>query len=96
MAGDSPVHHSRYFEQTAVQEEIRAAHQNYFGGGHQLSPFERGNREWFALSFYLMRDFASLGAELDQIGPGIRRIPFGYLGGAIASYKSVSEAAKRR
>jgi hypothetical protein len=96
MKGDSPIHHSRYFEQPAVQDEIRTAHRNYFGGAHQPSPFERANREWFAVSFYLMRDFPALRAELEKIGPGIQRTPFGYLGGPLASYQAVLDAAKGR
>ena len=96
MAGDSPIHHSRYFEQPAVQDEIRLAHRRYFGGTHLPSPFEPWNREWFAVSFYLMRDFPAARAELERIGAGVRRAPFGYLGGTLASYEAVRDAVKGR
>ena len=93
MLGDeAKIHHSRYFERPEIQEEIRGAWRRYLGATPATSPWEGFNRQWFAVSFYLMRDFAAAKAEIEKIGLGIQRTPFGYLGGPLKAYASVREA----
>ncbi len=94
MRRDSAVHASRYFEQPHVQQEIRDAHRRYLGAASRRpSPLESQNRELFAGAFYLMGARDELRRELEHIGPGIQRLPWGYLGSSLASYQNVREAA---
>jgi hypothetical protein len=94
MAGDSPVHPSRYFQQPQVQREITEAYLKYLGSPVcRPSPLESQNREAFAGAFYLMGARDHLRREMERIGPGIQSLPWGYLGGPLEVYKTVREAA---
>ncbi len=81
-----------YFEQQQVREEIIEAHRRYFVETPTKSPYERSNREWFALCFYLMRELEAARREIEQIGLGIRPLPFGFLGDALTAYAAVRKA----
>ena len=93
MAGDADVHASRYFQQPDVQKDINDAYQKYLGSpARRPSPLEPQNREMFACAFYLMGARDLLRKELEQIGPGIQTLPWGYLGAPLAAYQSVRES----
>jgi hypothetical protein len=47
----------------------------------------------FAGCFYLMGARDLLRREMEQIGPGIQALPWGFLGSTFVAYKSVREAA---
>ena len=97
MAGNAQIHSSRYFGQQSVQDEIRAAYTNYLGSpAKQPSPLESQWRGHFACCFYLMGATAELRREMQQIGPGIQALPWGFLGTARVAYHSVREAAGLR
>jgi hypothetical protein len=94
MAGNSAVHSSRYFEQAEVRRDITNAYSNYLGSPAKgRSNLEPQNRELFAVCFYLMGARDLLRKELEQIGPGIQTLPWGYLGSSLNAYKNVREAA---
>jgi hypothetical protein len=94
MSGDSPVHASRYFSQPHVQDQVRAAYSNYLDSPQKgSSPNEHRHRELFACCFYLMGDRAMLKREVEKIGLGISRSPWGYLGSPLVAYASILEAA---
>ncbi|TMF73294.1 MAG: hypothetical protein E6I15_11210 [Chloroflexi bacterium] len=93
MAGDADVHASRYFQQPDVQKDINDAYQKYLGSpARRPSPLEPQNREMFACAFYLMGARDLLHKELEQIGPGIQTLPWGYLGAPLAAYQGVRES----
>jgi hypothetical protein len=81
-----------YFEQQHVREEIFEAYRRYLLETPSQSPYERSNREWFALCFYLMRELEAARREIEQIGFGIRLLPFGFLGEPITAYAAVRKA----
>lgn len=94
MQGGSAVHPSRYFEQSHVQRDIKDAYEKYLGSAaKRRSELEPQFRELFAVSFYLMGARDLLRKELEQIGPGIQTLPWGYLGTALVAYQSAREAA---
>ena len=93
MAGASQVHASRYFQQPSVQEDIHMAYQRYLGSADKQSSFlEPQLRELFAGCFYLMGARDLLRKELEQLGPGIQTLPWGYLGSTLRSYQMVRES----
>jgi hypothetical protein len=94
MRGGSAVHPSRYWEQAEVQRDIKDAHAKYLGSpAKRRSYLEPQFRELFAGCFYLMGARDLLRKELEQIGPGIQGLPWGYLGSALVAYQSAREAA---
>lgn len=88
------VHHSRYFQQPQVKSAIKSAHEQYLARSPaSQSPWDAGNREWFACCFYLMGDRARLRAELDAIGDSCRPLPWGFLGSPVVAFRSAREVA---
>ena len=97
MSGNARVHESRYFQQPHVQSEINEAYSHYLGSAERkASPLEPQYRGTFAVAFYLMGAREALRREMEVIGPGIQRLPWGYLGGAGRTYKLVRESAGLR
>ena len=97
MHGGSAVHPSRYFEQSHVQRDIIDAYDKYLGSASKRpSELEPQFRELFAASFYLMNARDRLRRELEQIGPGIQNLPWGFLGSTMVAYQSAREAAGLR
>jgi len=94
MRGDSAVHPSRYWQQAEVQRDIDDAYAKYLGSpAKRHSYLESQFRELFAGCFYLMGARDKLRKELEQIGPGIQGLPWGYLGSTLVAYQSAREAA---
>jgi hypothetical protein len=97
MSGHARVHASRYFQQPQVQAEIKEAYGRYLGSSSRRpSPLEPQNREVFACTYYLMGERDELRRQLEQVGPGIQVLPWGFLGSPLVAYQGAREAAGLR
>ena len=97
MSKNAPIHASRYFQQPDVQRDIEDAYARYLGSPSRApSPLEGQHREYFACAYYLMGKREELRRQLEQVGPGIQVIPWGFLGSPRVAYQSAREAAGLR
>lgn len=85
---------AEYFKQPGVQREIIDAHASYLGSpSRRPGPLEPQYRGLFAGCFYLMDARDLLRGELQQLGPGIQNIPWGYLGSAVDVFEKARKTA---
>lgn len=83
-------HARSYWQQPEVQQEINEAYARYLGSAARMSsPLEPKHRGDFAVAFYLTGARDALKRELAQIGPGIQRTPWGFLGQPVGVYQEV-------
>jgi hypothetical protein len=97
MERNTSLRGTGHFEKPEVQRDILDAYAKYLGSpAKQASPFEWGNRQWFAMALYLMGAREQLRAELQKMGPGIQSSPWGYMGKPSAIYERAREWAGLR